>query len=200
MPSTRSWLRCNTITRVEVKVKPSMLQYVAVCCSVLQCVPFIVVVQYNYTWWRWSEAECVAVCYSVLHCVAVRCSLSRSWLQCNTTTRDDIEVKPQSCWTEMTRILSPFFRRCFAVPCSIGVKICYHKDPLPPTHTHNQIHIGTSITYVFRDTNIQLCEDLYNWCCLYYFLRNRLVTCWKLYVLESFSLDSWISVFNLCNI
>jgi len=47
-----------------------MLQYVAVCCSVLQCVAA-----------RHSVLLCVAVCCSVLQCVvfvAVRCSV----LQC----------------------------------------------------------------------------------------------------------------------
>jgi len=44
-----------------------VLQYVAVCCSMLQCVAVCC-----------SVLQCVAVCYSVLQCVAVCCSV----LQC----------------------------------------------------------------------------------------------------------------------
>ena len=44
-----------------------MLQFVAVCCSVLQCVAVCC-----------SVLQCVAVCYSVLQCVAVRCSSLQS--------------------------------------------------------------------------------------------------------------------------
>ena len=49
-----------------------MLQYVAVCCSVLQCVAV------SETWRFHTERarvlQCVAVCCSVLQCVAVCCS------------------------------------------------------------------------------------------------------------------------------
>jgi len=41
-----------------------VLQYVAVCCSVLQCVAV-----------RCSVLQCVAVRCSAFHCVAVRCSV-----------------------------------------------------------------------------------------------------------------------------
>ena len=38
-------------------------------------------------------------------------------------------------------------------------------------------------------------QSLYiDWCCFYYFVKNSLVAWWKLHVLESFLLDSWISV------
>ena len=56
----RNWI----MSRECVIPHSRVLQCVAVCCSVLQCVAVLL--------------QCVAVCYSVLQCVAVRCSV----LQC----------------------------------------------------------------------------------------------------------------------
>jgi len=51
----------------QLPLNGSMLQYVAVCCSVVQCVAVCC-----------SALQCVAVCCSVLQCVAVCCSVLQS--------------------------------------------------------------------------------------------------------------------------
>ena len=53
-----------------------MVQYVAVCCSVLQCVAVCC-----------SVLQCVAVCCSVLQCVAVCCSVLQCVAMCCSVLR-----------------------------------------------------------------------------------------------------------------
>jgi len=61
----------------------SVLQRVAVCCSMLQCVELVIHDDTHYAFYiafcvSCSMLQCVAVCCSVLQCVAVCCSA----LQC----------------------------------------------------------------------------------------------------------------------
>jgi len=53
-----------------------VLQYVAVYCSMLQCVAVSVILQCVVLWRDFLDAalECVSMCYSVLQCGEVRCS------------------------------------------------------------------------------------------------------------------------------
>jgi len=64
-------------------------QYVAVCCSVFQCVAVLLVIDQSLARIRvqvcCSVLQCVAVCCSVLQCAAVCCSVCCSVLQCNAT-------------------------------------------------------------------------------------------------------------------
>jgi len=57
-----------------------VLQCVAVCCSVLQCVAVYRKIDISFFAVYCSVLQCVAVCCSVLHCVAVCCSVSRDRL------------------------------------------------------------------------------------------------------------------------
>jgi len=74
----------NTRTMQYVAVCCSVLQCVAVCCSVLQCVAVMPYVQTHTlahlveTHARYSMLQCVAACCDVLRCVAMCCSV----LQC----------------------------------------------------------------------------------------------------------------------
>ena len=52
------------------------LHYVAVCCSLLQCVCTSVPPNYTPAFHYNSVLQCIAVCWSVFHCVAVCCSAS----------------------------------------------------------------------------------------------------------------------------
>jgi len=56
---------------------PRVLQRVAACCSVLQCIAVCCIALQGVAV-RCSVLQCVAVCCSVLQCVAARCSA----LQC----------------------------------------------------------------------------------------------------------------------
>jgi len=121
------------------------LKWNQVCCSVLQCVPFIAAVQYNYTWWCWSEAECVAVCCSVVQCVAVclvhGCSIHEMKLKWSNS-----RVLLNQDGSDLESIFTQMF--CYAMLNSC--KNLLSQGPPPPTHTHTYIHIGTSITCIQR--------------------------------------------------
>ena len=69
--------KCDLLPQVCVAVYCSVLQRVAVCCSVLQCSPRMICAR-SATCFRRSMLQCVAVCCSVLQCVAVLCNV----LQC----------------------------------------------------------------------------------------------------------------------
>ena len=85
-------------------VSSSVLQCVAVCCSICgikQCPSCLAV-------WQWCILQCVAVCCSVLQCVAVCCSV----LQCG------------AVWYCNTRLISRIavccsVLQCVAVCCSV---------------------------------------------------------------------------------
>ena len=78
------------ISQNRLDVEDSLVQCVAVCCSVLQCVAaccsvlqYVAVCYLSKSTWRrglsssvcCSVLQCVAVCCSVLQCVAVCCSM-----------------------------------------------------------------------------------------------------------------------------
>jgi len=67
----------------------SVLQCVAVCCSVLPCVWSILVPEGREPAMCCSVLQCVAVCCSVLQCVAVCCSM----LQCLVEFTVDSDAK-----------------------------------------------------------------------------------------------------------
>jgi len=78
-------VRLDIYTHVE-------LQYVAVCCSVLQCVavcrsrrPTTCIYDAPGYTYLCREMQCVAVCCSVLQCVAVCCSVLQCVAVCCTT-------------------------------------------------------------------------------------------------------------------
>jgi len=56
-----------------------VLRYVAVFCSVLQCVAVHTQAQTRVEAACCSVLQCVAVCCSVLQCVAVCCSVHMMW-------------------------------------------------------------------------------------------------------------------------
>jgi len=64
------WPAMTTCLEIRARVYCSVLQCVAVCCSVLQCLEIRARV-------RCSVLQCVAVCCGVLQCVAVCCSVLR---------------------------------------------------------------------------------------------------------------------------
>jgi len=76
--------------KVECMYLLSVLQCVAVCCSVLQCVA----VECMYLL---SVLQCVAVCCSVLQCVAVCCSV----LQCVAVCCSRVYVSAKQVGTRM---------------------------------------------------------------------------------------------------
>ena len=67
-----------------------MLQYVAVCCSVLQYVAVCC-----------SMMQCVAACYSVLQCVAVCCSVLQCVAVCCSVLSIDGESTPAGARLDM---------------------------------------------------------------------------------------------------
>ena len=87
----------------------SVLQCVAVCCSVLQCLDTLTLQKGDTTY----NAQCVAVCCSVLQCVAVprhphltkrRHSIQRTATHCNmneschTDTQEDLKGNKVICY------------------------------------------------------------------------------------------------------
>ena len=66
-----------------------MLQYVAVCCSVLQCVLRVLFSPQIH----FRNTQCVVVCCSVLQCVAVcfrRLQYVATWMPCPSLFKDTL--------------------------------------------------------------------------------------------------------------
>jgi len=138
---------------IRIVTQSRVLQCVAVCCSVLQCVLIT----------RWSLAHTSlgswlkAVCCSVLQCVAVCCSV----LQCVAVCADH-EMKSRAyvirivtrsrvlqcvCWSVL---------KCVAVCCSV----CWSRDQVSHTLQHTATHCNwTRQTHVTWLVNVQAWHD-----------------------------------------
>jgi len=118
-----------------------VLQCVAVCCSVLQCVVHI---HSLYTRVREPRVlQCVAVCWSVLQCVAVCCSV----LQC-------VEP-PQSPRGEPRAARQPFYIHCNTLQhtCNTHATHCNTLQHTTTTHCNNTLqHI---YYFIYSATHMQ---------------------------------------------
>jgi len=105
-------IRDHTLRRTRVRVVfqvISLLQHVAVCCSVLQIRPFAALVSVSC---RLSGYFSVAACCSVLQCVAVCCSV----LQC-VAVCCRLVPWPHSCPCRLSGYLSNDSSCCSVVQC-----------------------------------------------------------------------------------
>jgi len=137
-----------------VAVCCSVLQCVAVCCSVLKCIAVCC-----------SALQCVAVCCSVLQCVAVCCSVLQCVCAINTTlTR--IHSRPSSAKVRRVRDMGPVHILMYT-----WLGLHTHIPPLP-------IHIGVAqgpSTHrkraLYTSQCIQGWDSLYTTPCCQYNLR-----------------------------
>jgi len=102
-----------------------VLQCVAVCCSVLQCVADTKAIHQWCLIWNtvMSTWLCVAVCHSVLQCVAVCCSVLQIRRPCTSDVSYDIPLWAPGCVLQ-----------CVAVCCSVLQCVavcCRYEDHIP---------------------------------------------------------------------
>jgi len=109
--------------------------FVAVCCSVLQCVALC-----------YSVLQCVAVCYSVLQCVAVCCSV----LQCIAVCGSMLQYVAVCC-----SVL-----QCVAVCCSVLHDAMNHEIRM---NTSRHItHMNASCQWVMTHTWMRYVKESLN--------------------------------------